>query len=270
MSHLYSDWQSAVLERIIMEFGRPLSIVSQLPDSADAILYPFRGVSFFVSNYSRLLPLFLSVVIPYGIIHLYTYTILLLALLPLNIFIHSLYMGPFGVQFGIISAFHQCSCVNNYIFKEFLIPGKLAKVFDTTLCIIGLDRVVIPGKLKRVIPKSFGSKIMDINIISLLSQITHLLYKVFVSFIPILGPVITGYNRSIAISINSQKRMWQLTRMRPRQIKYYSKEHELHLFIFGAICQFLESIPVIGLFFCFTNTCAGALIAGDGYKIDNP
>lgn len=270
MSNLYIDWQGAIVDRVFMESSRPLRVFYQFSQCSNAFLYPFTGISFFFSNFTQLSPILLSVMIPYGIIHVYTYSILLTALLPLNMFIHSLYMGPFGIQLGIISAIHQCSCVNNYIFKQFLIPGKLTKVFDTTLCISGLDRIVIPGKLKRLVPKSFGSKIMDLNLISIASQLAHLTYKVFVSFIPIFGPIVTGYNRSISISMDSQSRMWQLTRLRHRQIKYYAKENEVSLFIFGSICQFLESIPFLGLFFCFTDTCGGALMAGDVYKIEHP
>lgn len=262
---LYVDWQQAVQARAFLEVARPFNVVYQLV-TAQGYLYPFRGFVFFWQNYQPLLPLFLSVVIPYGILHLYVYTVLLWAILPLNLVIHTLTLGPVGVQVAILASFQQCSCVNNYLFKNYLIAGKLNKVFDTTLCFVGLDRVVIPGKLKRLVPQTLGAQIMEINPINIALSTMSLLYSIVVSLIPIIGTVIFEYNNAIKTAEFSQQRMWRLTRLRPRQMKYQVKENEGVYLTFGFVCQLLESIPVLGLLFCFTNQVGAALMAADIYK----
>lgn len=262
---LVAEWQQAFCERLFLEFYRPVAILYSIPSSAVVALYPVRGFLFLYSNFAQLEPLVASVLLPYCMVHAYTYSILLGAL-SLNIYISCLILGPVGIQTGVISAICQCSSVNNYIYRKFVLPGKLDKVFDTSLCILGLDSVVVPGKLKRLVPKTLGSKVMDVNPITVGSQMVHLMYKVAVSFIPILGPLVLGYNKSIAFAMDTQSRFWKLTRMRDRQLKYYAKDHELNLVVFGTICQLLEAIPCLGLFFCFTNTCAAAMMAADDYK----
>lgn len=262
---IYLDWEDALQARIIMEISRPFNVVAQLA-TTQGYLYPFRGFLFFWQNYQQLLPIYLSVIIPYGIIHIYVYTILLVAILPLNLLVHTLSTGPIGIQVALIISFQQCSALNNYILKNFLIVGKLNKVFDTTMCLVGLDRVVVPGKLKRQVPQTLGAQLMEINPINIFLFTYSLLRSIVLSFIPILGSVIFEYNGAIRTAEFSQRRMWKLTRQRPRQIKYKVKENEGIFLTFGMVCQFLESIPFLGLMFCFTDQVGAALMAADNYR----
>ncbi len=266
--HLRADWQNAVTARIAHEVTRPLNVANQLM-TTDGFLYPFRGVYFFCQHYQQMLPIFLSVVLPYAVLHLYIYTILLAAILPLNLVIHTLTSGPLGIHTGIFNTLHQCSCLNNYIFKNYLIKGKLNKIFDTTLCLVGLDRVVIPGKLKRLVPQTLGAQLMEVNPINLTITIARALYTVIVSLIPIIGTFASHYNRAIYTASSSQERMMRLTRQRPRQVSYQVKEHEGELFTFGLVCMFLEGLPFLGLLFCFTDHVGAALLASDLYKGTN-
>lgn len=265
---IYVDWQNAVQARVVMEVSRPFNVAYQLI-TTQGYLYPFRGFVFFWQNYQPLLPIFLSVVVPCGILHIYVYTILLWAILALNLVIHTLTAGPIGVQMAIIVSFQQCSCVNNYIFKNYLIKGKLNKVFDTTLCIVGLDRVVIPGKLKRLVPQTLGAQLMEINPINIAIFASSLIYSIAVSCIPVIGAAIFEYNNALRTAEFSQQRMWRLTRQRPRQMKYQVKENEGVYLTFGFVCQLLEGIPILGLLFCFTNHVGAALLAADIYNNNN-
>ncbi|KAG0678249.1 60S acidic ribosomal protein P2 [Pichia californica] len=172
-------------------------------------------------------------------------------------------LGPIGIQIGILNTVQQCSCINSYIFKNYLIAGKLNKVFDTTLCLSGMDRVVIPGKLKRLVPQTLGTQLLDINPLSIILSISHIIYIVFISLIPILGTIITEYNHILNTGSSSQTRFWQLSRKRPRQQKYYVKEQEGLYLSFGFVCQIMENIPIFGLFFTFTDTIGAAILAKD-------
>lgn len=259
---IYVDWQHAVQARIRMEFSRPYMVIYQLL-TTQGYLYPFKGISFFLDNYTTFLPIFLSVLIPYTILHCYIYSALFFVILPLNLVVNTLALGPIGIQIGILNTVQQCSCINSYIFKNYLIAGKLNKVFDTTLCLSGMDRVVIPGKLKRLVPQTLGTQLLDINPLSIILSISHIIYIVFISLIPILGTIITEYNHILNTGSSSQTRFWQLSRQRPRQQKYYVKEQEGLYLSFGFVCQIMENIPIFGLFFTFTDTIGAAILAKD-------
>lgn len=259
------DWQRAVAARIGHEVSRPFNVVNQLVTTA-GFTYPFRGMYFFVQHYQQLLPIFLSVVLPYAVLHFYVYTILFTAILPLNLIIHTLSSGPLGIHTGIFTTFQQCSYLNTYIFKTYLIKGKLNKVFDTTLCLVGLDRVVIPGKLKRLVPQTLGAQLMEVNPINVTITITNAFYNFLLALTPIVGAFAAHYNRAVGAASSSQDRMMRLTRQRPRQVTYQVKEHEGELFTFGVVCLILEGIPVLGLLFCFTDHVGAALMASDMYN----
>lgn len=264
---LHIDWQNAVQQRIIMEISRPFIVATQIFSLKDqSYLYPFKGFYFFWSNYDQFLPIFLSVIIPYGLLHCYVYTILFGAIFPLNLIINALMYGPLGIHIAIVTTFQQCSSVNNQIFKNYLIKGKLNKVFDTTLCLNGLDRVVIPGKLKRLVPQTIVAQVMDINPISITITVTKIIYSIIIATIPIIGTLVFHYNNSLNIGKQSQQRMMQLTRQRPRQIVYKGKDAEGELFKFGMVCVWLESIPVLGILFMFTDHVGAALLASDLYN----
>jgi hypothetical protein len=264
-THLYKDWQYAIQSRMNLEVSRPFNVFLQLIKT-NGWIYPIKGFIFFWENYQKLLPIFLSVVLPYTVLHFYVYTILIFAILPINLVICTLTTGPIGVQIAVFQSFQQCSCLNSYIFKNYLIKGKLNKVFDTTLCINGLDRIVIPGKLKRLVSQTLGAQLMEINMINLIIFLSSSIYSICISSIPILGTISIYYNTAIKTAELSQQRMWQLTRQRPRQVRYHIKENEGEFLMFGITCQILESLPVLGLLFCFTNHVGAALLATDIYK----
>lgn len=265
-SSIYVDWQNAIQSRIVMEISRPFVVAHQILTN-QSYLYPFKGLTFFIQNYKTYLPILLSVLIPYGILSCYIFTILLIAILPINLILNTLTFGPIGIEIGILNSFQQCNYINNYILKNYLINGKLNKTFDTTLCLVKLDKIVIPGKLKRLVPQTLVSQLMNINLINLFISILNIIKSIIISFIPIFGNIIIHYNNSIQIAADSQKRFWQLTRQRPRQITYHIKENEGIYLLFGFTCQLLENIPFFGLFFCFTNCIGAALLAADEFKI---
>lgn len=256
------EWMNAVRARINQQITRPIHVTAQLV-TLNGFLYPFKGMLFFLDNYQQLLPIMLSVLIPQILLHFYVYFILLWALLPLNMAICTLSCGPLGVQFGICQTIQQCSWITNYVYKTYFIKGKLNKIFDTTLCLNGCDRIVIPGKLKRVVPQTLGSQIMELNPINLIVFLIQTAYSCFISSIPIVGFISMLYNQSVFTGQQSQNRMWQLTRQRPRQIRYKIKQFEGDLFLFGVACQALESIPFLGALFCFTDHVGAALFACD-------
>lgn len=254
------EWGRAVRARVNQQIRRPVNVTAQLL-TFNGVTYPLKGLIFFCNNYQQLLPILLSVILPQLALHGYVYFVLFWALLPLNVAICSLSCGPLGVQFGIIQTIQQCSWITNYVYKTYFIKGKLNKIFDTTLCINGYDRVVIPGKLKRLVPQTLGAQFMEMNPINLFMFLFQTFYKCFISLIPIIGSVSMFYNQSVFIAEQSQTRMWQLTRQRPRQIKYKINQFEGDMFLFGLVCQILESIPILGVFFCFTDHVGAALFA---------
>lgn len=254
------EWRNAVRARINQQLTRPVHVMAQLL-ALEGLFYPLKGLLFFIDNYKPLLPIMLSVIIPQLFLHCYAYFVLFWALLPLNVAICSLSCGPLGVQFGICQTIQQCSWLTNYIYKTYFIKDKLNKIFDMTLCLKGYDRVVIPGKLKRSVPQTLGAQLLEVNPINLAMFLIQTTYSCIISFIPIVGSVSMFYNQAVFIGEQSQTRMMQLTRQRPRQIRYKVRQVEGTLFLFGVACQVLESAPIIGALFCFTDHVGAALLA---------
>lgn len=208
---ILKDWQRVQHSRMGLQLSRLFNVVPHLL-SSHGIGYPFQGIFFLLKNAKQLLPIFLSVVIYYTLLHFYIHTMLYVTPLPLNLAISTLSVGPRGVQIACWQTFQQFPSLNNYIFKNYILEGKLNKSFDTTLSLTGLDTVVIPGKLKGLVSQTMGAQIMEINPLNAFFLFSFffptLLYESMSGVIPIFRCIASQYNSALRAAENTQLRMW--------------------------------------------------------------
>ncbi|GMG35059.1 unnamed protein product [Ambrosiozyma monospora] len=263
----FEETSIAVVDRINMEISRPVNVVLGLFTSG-TFLFPFYGIIYFFRN-PALWVLYLQTLPPTIIIYTWVYLSVLFLLAPLNVSVSIACMGPPGFFLGYGITVQEINFISHYILSNYFIPMPLTILFDTVLYTEGLDRVVFPGKLKRVVGPSFGDKVVQsaiwLPITFPLSCLSFIRF-VIIRCIPVIGPIVTYMNNLTKRGNSSQRRFYRLRKFRKRQVRYLMKEREGEYMAFGLVCTILESIPVLGPFFNFTNQIGGALMAVHYYK----
>ncbi|KAF9403088.1 hypothetical protein BGX21_007099 [Mortierella sp. AD011] len=83
------------------------------------------------------------------------------------------------------------------------------------------------------------------------------------NFFPLAGQVAFCYINGKARVPDIHRRYFDVKGMTDKERKDWIKKREHHYIGFGFACQALELVPVLGIFFSFTNTIAAALWAID-------
>ncbi|KAF9356800.1 hypothetical protein BGX26_004714 [Mortierella sp. AD094] len=83
------------------------------------------------------------------------------------------------------------------------------------------------------------------------------------NFFPLAGQVAFCYINGRARVPDIHRKYFDLKGMTDNERKDWIKKREHHYVAFGFVCQALELVPVLGIFFSFTNTIAAALWAID-------
>ncbi|KAH3662245.1 hypothetical protein OGAPHI_005493 [Ogataea philodendri] len=262
-----SSMTDAISARLQMEILRPFTVARGIIQSG-AAQFPIQGVIYFFQN-PQLWPLYLRMVPPILIVHVSVFLSVFSTLFLLNVSAAMCCCGPFGLLVGAGITAQEANFITSYILDNYLIPRPMDSLFDTVLCQEGMESVVIPGKLKRVVGPSFGDRLWETSLwttVTFPSDIYSTLRPVGLSFIPVFGPMALSFNGAVAKGNSFEKRFYRLSRLRGRQVKYLIKEREGDYWSFGFVANILESVPLLGTFFYFTNQIGGALLAVKYYQ----
>ncbi|KAI2464762.1 hypothetical protein F4781DRAFT_411925 [Annulohypoxylon bovei var. microspora] len=230
-----------------------------------AYLYPFKGIFYFTMHKSLWKP-FSSRILPtlgltlgvFASMFFFTYLPQLAVLMFIN--------GPLAVFTTILLIISESSTIINVISRNFLLQDALLDTFDGTLVARNATGIVKEGRQL----KSGNDPISRLGKI-LKSPFSKFTPKAFIrcvmylslNFIPVVGTIIfifvQGRSRGNAI----HGRYFQLKGWSSSQQRDWLKRHTAPYTTFGTIATLLEMIPVISMFFAFTNTVGAALWAAD-------
>lgn len=270
MDTFYNDWINACVARAQMEILRPFRVALGAYSSllkGDCLYYPFKGIVIFFEDWENILPIYISAFFPTLLLQTILELFSFLYLFPVNFLLMCCTAGPMGFLLALTTTRSEASkaaqtITNCVLPPDAILPPKMNSLFDHILCLTGNERVVIPGKLQRVVPPSPTAEVFNIS--GWVSSIYAMLTATFIKMLPILGPVISTYNNLLADIHSRSSRLYRLQRLRRRQAEYYHlKQKEGQLLMLGVCIYVLESIPVIGtLFFRFTNQIGIAYMQG--------
>ncbi|KAI2634689.1 hypothetical protein GGS26DRAFT_550957 [Hypomontagnella submonticulosa] len=230
-----------------------------------AYLYPFKGIIYFVTNrslwkpfYSRILPTLGLTAGVFISMFFFTY----LPQLAILVFVN----GPLAVFTTVLLILNESSTIVNIISRNFLLQDALLDTFDGTLVARNATGIVSEGRQLKSgsDPIARLGKIIK-NPFSKFTPKALVRYVMYLplNFIPVVGTVIfivlQGRTRGTAV----HGRYFQLKGWSSSQQRDWLESHAAPYTTFGTIATLLEMIPVLSMFFAFTNTVGAALWAAD-------
>ncbi|KAI1246331.1 hypothetical protein MGN70_013230 [Eutypa lata] len=256
--------QSKVQEVAKEDYDKAKELLSEAAKSGSYV-YPFKGIVYFLTHRalwkpftSRILPtLGLSLGV-FGSMVFFTYVPQLAILVFVN--------GPLAVFTTGLLILNESSTIVNIISRNFLLQDALLDTFDGTLVARNATSIVSEGRQLKSgsDPISRLGKILKSPFSKFSPQaIVRYVMYLPLNFIPVVGTImfllIQGRGRGKTV----HGRYFQLKEWSQSQQQDWLSRHTGPYTTFGTIATLLEMIPVLSMFFTFTNTVGAALWAAD-------
>ncbi|KAI1762003.1 hypothetical protein GGR53DRAFT_447103 [Hypoxylon sp. FL1150] len=264
MSNFASNVQAKAQEVAKEDYEKARVLLSDAAKSG-AYLYPFKGILYFVTHrslwkpfYSRILPTLGLTAGVLGSMFFFTY----LPQLAILVFVN----GPLAVFTTVLLILNESSTIVNLVSRNFLLQDALLDTFDGTLVARDATEIVSEGRQLKSGPDPIArlGKILrsPFSKFTPKALVRYIMYLPL-NFIPVVGTVlfilIQGRTRGSSV----HGRYFQLKGWTASQQKDWLKRHTAPYTTFGTIATLLEMIPVVSMFFAFTNTVGAALWAAD-------
>ncbi|KAI0838086.1 hypothetical protein F5Y06DRAFT_269875 [Hypoxylon sp. FL0890] len=259
-----SNIQAKAKEVAKEDYEKAKVIISDAVRSG-AYLYPFRGVAYFLTHKSlwkpfscRILPVLGLTAGVFASMFFFTY----LPQLAILVFVN----GPLAVFTTVLLILNESSTLVNIISRNFLLQDALLDTFDGTLVARNATEIVSEGRQLRTgndpigrLGKIIKSPFEKFTPKALLRYIMYLP----LNFIPVVGTVVFILLQGRTRGASVHGRYFQLKGWSSSQQRDWLERHIGPYTTFGTIATILEMVPVLSMFFAFTNTVGAALWAAD-------
>ncbi|KAI1321198.1 hypothetical protein EDD11_007764 [Mortierella claussenii] len=236
-------------------------------------LYPFQGITYFLSNPG----LWHRVIVPFIVLLLIAIALLVLAfiyLLPLQVDFLTRHSWPswLAYTFAVVATLLEAALGSlisylalmplweDALFDAVLRTRKLGYIIDAAH---GDYRTCMNGVLAGIYIILFQS------IVLLFFQVVTLIVLLPLHVVPVVGTIIYCYLNGWVVSF--AKRIHydvELCKRSVNQSRKYAWKHRSQYCEFGAVAVFLEMTPVLNLLFFWTNVVGAALWVADEIEED--
>ncbi|KAI1392210.1 uncharacterized protein F4822DRAFT_436171 [Hypoxylon trugodes] len=230
-----------------------------------AYLYPFKGIVYFITHKSLWKPFYSRILPTLGLTATVLASMFFFAYLPqlaILIFVN----GPLAVFTTILLILNESSTIINIVSRNFLLQDVLLDTFDGTLVARNANDIVSKGRQL----KSGSDPISRLGKIikSPFSKFTPkalIRYVIYLplNFIPVVGTIIFILLQGRARGSSVHGRYFQLKGWSSSEQRDWLARHTAPYTTFGTIATLLEMVPILSMFFAFTNTVGAALWAAD-------
>lgn len=231
------------------------------------VIYPLRGVQYF-STHPALWGNLLLLAVPQLTLTTAVIAVAFAFLYPAQAVLAFLLNGPAGIVASFIGMFQQSMSIVRSISELFLFPKPLRILFDGVLVQEGMDSLILTGRMQA--PASFEQSDYH-RVMSWIKALPRklvfptwlvmVLLRFFLSFIPVIGPIVLVVLDGPATAARCLGRYFDLKGWNDTQIEAFVAQNRWKFHAFGLLAAALESVPFIGFAFAFTNTIGGALWA---------
>jgi hypothetical protein len=236
-----------------------------------AYLYPIKGILYFASHRSLWKPLLNKLLPTLSLGVGVTAFMFAVAYVP-QAAILTVFNGPLAIFTTVLLVLSEASTIFSILSKNFLIDEALIDTFDGTLLSRNLTSLVSTerevksgsdpvGKLGKIITKPFARFTPK-------AIIRYLMYLPL-NFIPVLGTAMFVILQGRKFGPSAHARYFQLKKMNNMQKEDFVARRKAAYTSFGVPAVLLELVPILGIFFSFTNTVGAALWAADMEKQDS-
>ncbi|KAI8966384.1 hypothetical protein F5Y11DRAFT_309096 [Daldinia sp. FL1419] len=259
-----SNVQAKAQEVAKEDYEKAKVLLSEAAQSG-SYLYPFKGIVYFLTHrslwkpfYSRILPILGLTAGVTASMFFFTYLPQLAILMFVN--------GPLAVFTTVLLILNESSTIVNLISRNFLLQDALLDTFDGTLVARNAVGIVSEGRQLKSGQDPIGrlGKILK-NPFSKFTPEALLRYVMYLplNFIPVVGTIIFIILQGRTRGSSVHGRYFQLKGWSSSQQEDWLKRHTAPYATFGTIATLLEMVPVVSMFFAFTNTVGAALWAAD-------
>lgn len=233
--------------------------------SSGGYVYPILGVHYFFTT-PDLWPFYVSICIPQLIITVIIYILTFIVFFPIASAFWVVMTGPLGLITAWWCVFRQASLTSTFVVTYFLMPEIQRIAFDSVLSRESADSVVLQGKLRRIAKVPFYIKCGKLfwvlpQILVLPYTLLKGLLMVLINYIPIFGWYIVTFIQAPSKALQAHARYFTLKGYDERQVLAIYKANTGAYLGYGLISNGLELIPILNIFFMFTNTLGAAVWA---------
>jgi uncharacterized protein involved in cysteine biosynthesis len=258
-----------LFKKLLAKTVQPLAIPIVLTFSG-TYLYPIQGITYFCTHPILWAYLF-SILIPELILTSVVFVLFYTFLYPVQAGVALFFNGPSGLVTAWLALLHESSMAAQLISEIFLLPTPLRSLFDTVLSMEGLDEMVVAGRLRKRLDDSPIVRVKKFvkhtpkNLIFPLWTLKCAI-KISLHFVPFFGPVCLVILEGPKHGRRMHRRYFELKGLNVKQEKAYISERRGQYMGFGMVAAGFESVPIMGLFFNFTNCVGAALWAANVEK----
>lgn len=185
-------------------------------------------------------------------------------LYPVEAFLSLLFYGPAGLISAWFTVLQQSGVISAFIVTFLLMPEIQKVAFDAVLSREYSDDVVLMAKLRRQNKVPFlarcGQVVWSLPAKLILPYtLLKTILLLIISAIPLIGPLLVIFIQAPTKGLQAHARYFSLKGYDQKQIKQIYKLNTGQYMGFGVVANFLESIPLLSVFFMFTNTVGAAL-----------
>ncbi|KAI2781391.1 hypothetical protein F4815DRAFT_467507 [Daldinia loculata] len=263
-SGFVSNVQARAQEVAKEDYEKAKVLLSEAARSG-SYLYPFRGIIYFITHRSLWKPFYSRILPTLGLTAGVTASMFFFTYLPqlaILVFVN----GPLAVFTTVLLILNESSTIVNIISRNFLLQDALLDTFDGTLVAKDAIGIVSEGRQLKSGQDPIGrlGKILK-NPFSKFTPKTLIRYVMYLplNFIPVVGTIIFIILQGRTRGSSVHGRYFQLKGWAPSQQRDWLERHSAPYATFGTIATVLEMIPIVSIFFAFTNTVGAALWAAD-------
>ncbi|GMM34070.1 hypothetical protein DASC09_013950 [Saccharomycopsis crataegensis] len=221
----------------------------------------------------------LPVVIPQIIITVLVFTFVHIWFYPPQAFVATFFNGPTGLITSWFAILQQSGIISRMIIEKTILPGPLKKIFDSVLRQNAPQRFISKVVAKEIEEKKEKEKLATRPVGEVLkSQLMvfsdEVIYYIsnpyywikffliiFFNLFPFFGPYILIFLRSPGKARNLHERYYAIQEFNKEDIKTFFNANRAFYTSFGVVALNLELIPVVGMFFTYTNIVGASLWA---------
>ncbi|KAI1092866.1 hypothetical protein F5B19DRAFT_453098 [Rostrohypoxylon terebratum] len=245
--------------------GAKALVSGAVKSKSRAYLYPFRGIIYFITHKSLWKPFSFRILPTLGLGLGVFASLLFFTYLP-QLAILALINGPLAVFTTAFLILNESSTIVNIISRNFLLRDALLDTFDGTLVARNAIGIVKEGRQLRSgsDPISKLGKILKNPFpkLTLKDWIRYFIYLPLNS-ITVIGTIVFIFLQGQSRGSIIHSRYFQLKGWSSFQRRDWVQRHAGPYTTFGTIATLLEMIPILSMFFAFTNTVGAALWAAD-------
>lgn len=194
------------------------------------------------------------------------YLVCYVVFFPVQAFFTIVFAGPFGLVSAWVTVLQQAGFISALICGICILPEVQKSVFDTVLSqeIKGSEWCLERLRLDIKVPfyVQIGSLIFTIPAVLILPFVLSKgVVLMAIGLIPVMGAVIVALIQASSTGLKSHSRYFALKGYSDDQVRDIYRANTAQYIGFGIVANFLLAIPLLGLFFMFTNAVGAALWA---------